>query len=186
MQGFFQRKGLHYDKTYAPVAFATSLRVALKMGVELDYAMHVVDLKAAYLTADIEPHITMFLDPPPGIEVKPGYGLRLIRALYGSMQGAQRLDVLKHSVLERVGFKRMLSETSVYFSPTRSKIGLALIVTNVDDFCIVARDAAMPEIKRRLRTVWKIVDQGPVKWLLNLRIHRDRPAGLLKISQLRI
>ena len=37
----------------------------------------------------------------------------------------------------------------------------------VDDFLIVARDRnTMAEIKRRLRTVWKIVDKGPVKWML--------------------
>ena len=185
MQGFTQIKGIHYDKTYAPVAFATSLRLALlKLGVELDYCMDVVDLKAAYLTADIEPHITLFVDPPPGVKVEDGYGLRLIRALYGSMQGAQRLDVLKHSTLERLGFKRMLSETSVYYMPAGSELGLCVLVTVVDAFLIVAPTrAAMSEIKRRLRTVWKIVDKGPVNWMLNLRVHRDRPAGILKIDQ---
>ena len=100
------------------------------------------------MTADIEPDISLFIDPPPGVKVKKGYGLRLVRALYGSMQGAQRLDVLKHSVLENLGFKRMLSETSVYYTSADSDIGLSLILTIVDDFVIVTRDrAVMVEIK---------------------------------------
>ena len=100
------------------------------------------------------------------------------------MQGAQRLDVLKHSALERLGFRRMLSETSVYFAPASSDLGLALIVTVVDDFVIIAQDRAkMAEIKRRLRTVWRIVDKGPIHWVLNLRVHRNRPAGILKLDQ---
>ena len=61
---------------------------------------------------------------------------------------------------------------------------MTLIVTVVDDFVIVARDRqTMAEVKRRLRTVWKIVDKGPIQWVLNMRVHRDRPAGVLKIDQ---
>ena len=45
MQGFRQRKGVHYQKTYAPVAFASSLRLALKLGVDLDYCIDVIDIK---------------------------------------------------------------------------------------------------------------------------------------------
>ena len=164
MQGYRQRKGLHYDKTYVSVVFASSLRVTLKLGVELDFCIDVINLKAAYLTADIEPDITLFIDPPPNVKVKEGYGLRLVKALYDSMQGAQRLDVLKHSVLEKLGFNRMLSETSVYYTPASSDLGLTLIVTVVDDFVIVTRNRKiMAEVKHRLRKVWTIVDKGPIQ-----------------------
>ena len=57
MQGCRQLKGIHYRKTYAPVAFASSLRLVLKLGVDLDYCLDVTDLKAAYLTAHLEPNI---------------------------------------------------------------------------------------------------------------------------------
>ena len=122
LQGCCQVKYIHYKKTYAPVAYATTLRVALKLGVDLDYCIDVTDLKAAYLTAFLEPDLTLFMEPPPGVEVERGFGLRLIRALYGSMQGAQRLDVLKHKVLESLGFIRMSSETSVYYTPLSSDL----------------------------------------------------------------
>ena len=154
------------------------------MGVDLDYCIDVTDLEAAYLTADIEPDISLFIEPPPGVEVPDDWGLRLVKALYGSMQGAQRLDVLKHTALEKLGFKRMASETSVYYMPMASELGLVIIVTIVDDFVIVAKDRViMAEVKRRLSTVWNITDKGPAKWVLNLRIRRDRPAGVLKLDQ---
>lgn len=184
MQGCRQIKDVHYRKTYAPVAYAASLRMVLKLAVDLDYEIHVTDLKAAYLTAFLEPDITLFLEPPPGVDVEEGFGLRLIRALYGSMQGAQRLDVLKHKALRKLKYTRMSAETSVYFTPHDSDLGLSIIATIVDDFTIIARDMpTMREIKRRLRTVWKLTDQGPAKWMLNLRIRRDRPAGILKLEQ---
>ena len=116
--------------------------------------------------------------------MQDGFGLRLIRALYGSMQGAQRLDVLKHRVIENLGFIRLSSETSVYYTPHNSELGLTIIVTVVDDFVIVARTRAiMQEIKRRLASVWTISDKGPIKWVLNLRVRRDRPAGVMKLEQ---
>ena len=145
--------------------------MVLKLAVDLDYCIDVTDLKAAYLTAHLEPDVTLFMEPPPGVDVQDGFGLRLIRSLYGSMQGAQRLDVLKHRVIENLGFIRLSSETSVYYTPHNSELGLTIIVTVVDDFVIVARTRAiMQEIKRRLASVWTISDKGPIKWVLNLRV----------------
>ena len=184
MKGCCQKKNVHYKKTYAPVAYAQSVRVGLKLGVDLDYCIDVTDLEAAYLTAGIEPDISLFIEPPPGVNVPEGYGLRLVKALYGSMQGAQLLDVLKHTALENLGFKRMASETSVYYMPFDSELGLVILITIVDDFVIIAKTRdIVKEVKTRLSTVWKITDKGPAKWVLNLRIKRNRPAGILKIDQ---
>ena len=184
MQGCTQIRNLHFKKTYAPVAFAESLRLIVKIGVELDYEVDVTDLEAFYLTAFVEPNITLFLEPPPGVQVEDGYGLRVIRALYGSMQGAHRADVMKHKSLTEMGYTRMKAETSIYYTLPPSPLGLSVIGTVSDDFVIIAKDAATKaEIKRRLSTVWTISDKGPIKWLLNMRIHRDRPRGILKIEQ---
>ena len=126
----------------------------------------------------------MFMDPPPGVEVDKGYGLRVTRALYGSRQGAQRLDVMKHTTLENMGYTRMKAETSIYYTLPPSKFGLSIIGTVSDDFAIVARTPEISaEIKRGLSKVWKVTDKGPIKWMLNMRIRRDRPNGILKIEQ---
>ena len=184
MQGCTQIKNLHFKKTYAPVCFAESVRFLMKIGVELDYEVDVTDLESAYLTCYLEPNITLFMEPPPGVEVEKGYGLRVIRALYGSKQGAQRLDVMKHTSLTKIGYTRMASETSIYYTLPSSPLGLSIIGTVSDDFAIVSKDkSTSAEIKRRLSTIWKITDKGPIKWMLNLRIRRDRPAGIMKIEQ---
>ena len=86
----------------------------------------------------LEPNVTLFIEPPPGIEVEEGQGLRVIRALYGSKQGAQRLDVMKHESLNKIGFKRMSAETSIYFTLPPSPLGLSIIGTVSDDFAIIS------------------------------------------------
>ena len=150
----------------------------------MDYCIDVTKLEVAYLTADIESDISLFIEPPPGIEVPDYWGLRLVKALYGSIQGAQRIDMLKHTSLEKLGFKRMVSETSVYYMTMTSALELVIMVTIVDDFTIIAKNRTiMAEIKCRLSTVWKLTDHGPAKWVRNLRITRNRPGGILKIDQ---
>ena len=150
----------------------------------VDYEIDVTDLEAFFLTANIEPEITLFIDPPPGVEVEEGYGLRLVRALYDSMQGAQRADVMKHTSLKGMGYSRMKAETSIYYTLPKSELGLSIISTKTDDFAIVAKDkATTKEIKRRLSQVWTISDKGPIRWMLNMRFHRDRPRGILKMEQ---
>ena len=91
---------------------------------------------------------------------------------------------MKHKSLRSLGFIRMVVESSIYYTPATSDLGLTIIGTVVDDFLIIAWDReVMAEVKRRLATVWKIVDKGPAKWMINLRVRRDRPAGILKLDQ---
>ena len=96
----------------------------------------------------------------------------------------------KHSIqrincaLESIGYTRMKSETSIYFTLPPSPYGLSIVGTISDDFGIVAKDkATVAKIKGKLSEVWTITDKGPLKWMLNLRFRRDRKRGLLKIDQ---
>ena len=50
MQGCTQIRNLHFKKTYAPIAYAESLRLIFKIGVELDYEIDTTDLESAFLT----------------------------------------------------------------------------------------------------------------------------------------
>ena len=124
------------------------------------------------------------MDAPPGVPVEKGFGLRVVRALYGSRQGAQRLDAMKHATFNNMGFTRMKAETSIYYTLPPSRFGFSVVGTVSDDFAIVAKTPAISaEIKKGLSAVWKVTDKGPIKWMLNMRIRRDRPKGIMKIEQ---
>ena len=64
-----------------------------------------------------------FYGVTPGVEVEKGYGLCVIRVLYGSKQGAQRLDVMKHTPLTKIGYTRMAAKTSIYYTLPSSPLG---------------------------------------------------------------
>ena len=123
MLGYRQRKGRDYKKTYASVAALMTIYLTCIVGVVCDFAIHQTDLESAYLTAPIEPDVEMFLNPPPTIEVPAGMGLRVCKALYGSMQGAERLDAYKEEKLTAKRFIRCNAEPSLYFMPSSSPWG---------------------------------------------------------------
>ena len=78
----------------------------------------------------------------------------------------------------------MSAESSIYYTKPDSKFGFTMIVTVVDDFLMIAQTPAiMKQIKQLLSKYWTISDNGPVKWMLNTRIRRDRSAGVMKVDQ---
>jgi hypothetical protein len=85
-QGFTQIEGIDYDETFAPVAKLASLRVILAIAAEKNLEMHQMDVKSAYLNGTLTNEI--FMTAPPGFPIPDGMVLRLIKAVYGTKQGA--------------------------------------------------------------------------------------------------
>ena len=52
-KGFTQIEGLDYDETFAPVAKFASLRTILAIATELDFEVHQMDVKSAYLNSKL-------------------------------------------------------------------------------------------------------------------------------------
>ena len=66
--------------------------------------------------------------------VPPGYGLRLVKGLYGTMQGGNRWAVHKHKKLTALRYTRNTQEPSIYHRLDKNVIVLTSII--VDDFQI--------------------------------------------------
>lgn len=64
VQGFRQRSGIDYCLTYAPVANATVVRVALAIGAYLDLDIKHIDFTQAFLNASLDEDL--YVTPPPG------------------------------------------------------------------------------------------------------------------------
>ena len=182
MKGFTQQKGKHYAKTHASVAAIMTIYLTCIVAVEADMTLHNTDLRAAYLTAPIEPGIEMFIEPPPIVQLPEGWGLRVCKAIYGSRQGAQRLDVHKEKQLTAQGFIRSCAEPSLYFLPRDSVFGLVLITTVVDDFLICCRDEHMEAVKNKLHAIWTITDNGPAGGVVYRSMTHDGLSQLLQAN----
>ena len=67
-KGFSQVPGLDYHETFSPTARLTSLRMLLQLAVQENLLIHQMDVKTAYLHADIDCEI--YLEQPEGFVVR--------------------------------------------------------------------------------------------------------------------
>ena len=65
-QGYTQTFGVDYEETFALVAKLNSIRVLLSLAANLDWELHQMDVKNAFLNGELEEEIYMKI--PPGFE----------------------------------------------------------------------------------------------------------------------
>ena len=63
-QGFTQTQGIDYEKTFALVAKLNFIRVLLSLVGNLDWELHQLDIKNAFLNGDLEEEIYMRIPLP--------------------------------------------------------------------------------------------------------------------------
>jgi hypothetical protein len=98
-RGYTQEYGEDYKETFSPTLKQDSLRIIISIAAENNFNIHQMDIKAAYLYADLKEDI--FMKIPEG---DPNFGkgyFKLQKALYGLKQAAREWNnnistTLKH------------------------------------------------------------------------------------------
>ena len=181
-KGFYQIKGKHYHHTFAPVAASLTVRLVISIANEMGWPIHGMDVSNAYLNAEMEPDIVLFVRPPPTIFVPRGYGLRLLKPLYGTMQGVNRWAHHKHEFLTSINMVRNAADPSLYHR--HDQYGFVLFDIIVDDFKITGWPlAAVARIKAQLAAKWDMTDLGELKYFANVEIRRDRETRRTTLKQ---
>lgn len=80
-RGFQQTQGCDYDETFAHVAHMTTVRTLIVVAASKSWHISQMDVKNAFLHGDLRE--TVYMQPPPGVNVPPGYVCCLRCALYG-------------------------------------------------------------------------------------------------------
>ena len=125
-QGFTQIEGVDYDETFAPVAKLASLRAILAIATELNWEIHQMDVKAAYLNGILDEEI--YMSPPPGFDIPEGMVLKLNKAVYGTKQGGRVWYKNVKAELEAMGYTCTKADHAVFICFQTSK---SLKQTNV-------------------------------------------------------
>lgn len=167
-KGYSQVESIDYHETFSPTAKLTSVRMLMQTAVQEDLLVHQMDVKTAYLNAEIDCEI--FVEQPPGFVVKSDKSdlvLKLKRSLYGLRQSGRNWNHLLHSFLINLGFEQSLSDNCVY---SRNDVnGKVIMMIYVDDLIIAAScKDILTEIKSTLSSRFKMKDFGTISYFLGI------------------
>jgi len=111
-RGFTQISGIDYIDVFSPTLKQDSLRILISIAIYYNYDIYQIDIKAAYLNANIEEEL--YIDVPPGCEnYKQGFW-KLNKALYGLKQAGRMWNIKLDNTLVKLRFNRLKSEPCIY------------------------------------------------------------------------
>jgi len=184
-KGFRQKEGVDFFEVFAATGRYKSMRLGLSLTARWDHELVQFDVPTAFLNADMEEEVYMEL--PDGYkEGREGMVCKLNKSLYGLKQSPRNWYLLfRNFIMKDLGLKATVSDPCLFFK--RSRTGrLMLIFLFVDDLqCSYHRadQAEWDELKAKLIQRFDTKDLGESKWILGMRISRDRKARTIMLDQ---
>jgi hypothetical protein len=182
-KGFRQRHGVDYFEVFAHTGKYKTMRVGLSLTASQDLEMEHLDVPSAFLNAELEEDVYMEL--PPGYE-REGYVCQLNKALYGLKQGPRNWYLLFSGFLvKELGFEQCVSDPCLLWKRSRGGrlILLFLFVDDIQASFDHADAAEWNEAKVKLVERFRIKDLGPSRFMLGMRVTRDRKTRTIQLDQ---
>ena len=132
-QGFSQKQGLNYDKTFSPVIRFESFRSLVAVAVQKRLKLHQLDITAAFLNGHLEEEV--FMKQPEGfvVEGKEHLVCKLKQSLYGLKQSPRCWNFTLYAYLKSMGYVQSTNDPCIY---TSSGGESTIIGVYVDDFVV--------------------------------------------------
>jgi len=170
-QGFSQKQGLDYDKTFSPVirfeSFCNLFAVAVQKGLKL----HQLDITAAFLNGHLEEEV--FMNQPEGFKVEGKEHLicMLKQSLYGLKQSPRCCNSTLDTHLKNMGYVQSTSDPCIY---TSSEGEISIIGVHVDDFMIATESSErIEQVKAALSEKFDVKDLGNLHYFLGVQVVQD-------------
>ena len=181
-KGFTQKEGIDYDETFSPVAMLKSIRILLSIAAHLDYEIWQMDVKTAFLNGNLDECIYMM--QPEGFIAKGQERMlcKLNRSIYGLKQASRSWNIRFNQAIKSFGFNQCPDESCVYKKCNGNVV--VFLVLYVDDILLIGNNrGALSTVKEWLSKTFEMKDLGEAKYILGIKILRDRKNRMLGLSQ---
>lgn len=173
-KGFTQTYGVDYQETFAPVAKINTIRILLSLAVNLDWSLHQLDVKNAFLNGDLEEDV--FMCVPPGFERIYGKDkvCKLKKSLYGLKQSPRAWFDKFGRAVKNQGYCQSQADHTMFYR--RSPEGkLTVLIVYVDDIIITGDDyEEIRRLKKKLAQEFELKDLGSLKYFLGMEFARSK------------
>ena len=167
-----QSDPVDYLELYAPVACIELVRVLLSVAVANDWVIVQVDIKGAFLHADLPEDEEIYVRLPKlaCLGSLSGQIVKLRRSLYGLRQAPKLWYKYFSDALFKVGFRRSMASDCLFLANLPS--GRAYIIVYVDDLLIFGSEQIVSDVKDMLSKLFTVTGLGPCKYFLGIKIDR--------------
>ncbi|KAG7664873.1 uncharacterized protein J8A68_001599 [[Candida] subhashii] len=171
VQGFRQHEGIDFDisKISSPVTDLTTIRLLTAIATEFSFKIHHLDVKSAYLNADLSDDI--YVKPPPGYELEEGKCWKLNKSVYGLKQAGYEWFMTFTKIFMKLGFQNIVDTLFL----KRNGSDLIITAIYVDDvFIICSNDALFEDFKTKLKNEVDFKDLGEISEYLGVKYEKTK------------
>ncbi|CAL9218493.1 unnamed protein product [Arabidopsis halleri] len=180
--GKSQEEGVDFTETFSPVVKPATIRTVLNVGVALEWPIHQLDVKNAFLQGDLEE--TVYMHQPPGFvdKSKPNYVCKLNKAIYGLKQAPRAWNSKFSSFLKLMGFVQSKADTSLFIF--RNGRDFAYLLLYVDDIILTASTTTLLQrVIAKLKTAFPMTDMGRLHHFLGIKAEFNNKGLFLSQSK---
>ena len=136
-KGYFQKFRIDYEEIYAPVARFDSIRILIAISAQLNWNLHHLDVKSAFLNGVIKEDL--YVMQPEGYvkKGKESHVLKLTKALYGLKQAPQVWNLKLNKIMDDLRFKRSKLDADLFYKGSEKE--KVLVGIYVDDLIITVQ-----------------------------------------------
>ncbi|KAL5851107.1 hypothetical protein ACOSQ3_006225 [Xanthoceras sorbifolium] len=174
VKGFTQAYGIDYQETFAPVAKLNTICVLLSLAANLDWPLHQLDVKNAFLNGDLEEEV--YMDIPPGFESPATTNkiCKLKKSLYGLKQSPRAWFDRFSKVLTKYGYTQGQADHTLFIKRSATS-RISILIVYVDDIVLTGNYVEeMVTLKGLLAKEFEIKDLGNLKYFLGMEVARSK------------
>jgi hypothetical protein len=166
--GFFQKEGIDYEESFAPMAIYTSIRTIIALAANMKWKLHQMDVKTSFLNDVIEEEV--YIEKPQGFQVedKKSHVCRLKKSLYRLKKAPRAWYGRIDSFLTSLGFTKTKEDSNLYFKIMNNE--LVILLLYVDDLFLTGEEKLITECKNRLALEFEMKDLGIMRYFLGLEV----------------
>ncbi|KAI3818972.1 hypothetical protein L1987_12794 [Smallanthus sonchifolius] len=177
VQGFYQEEGIDYEEVFAPVARLEAIRMFLAYAAYIDFTVHQMDVKSAFLYGKVQEEV--YVKQPPGF-IDPNFPDRvykLDKALYGLHQAPRAwYETLSKHLLEN-GFTRGAIDQTLF--KRKDDKDTIMVQIYVDDIIFGSTNPRLcKEFEEVMRSKFEMSSMGEMKFFLGLQVDQSE-SGIL-------
>lgn len=183
VQGTSQVFGQDFFHTWAPTPLIASVRFVLALALAAGMQTHHMDVSTAFLVPSLPEEETVYVEPPPGLELSGDYVYQLLKCVYGLKQSAAYWYKDLAATLLRHNFAPAEADPCVFIHKNKDGDIDCILTTHVDDILISAGDEILAKVKSMLSSTYSMKDLGEVSWYLGVKITYGEDGKTVSFSQ---